>query len=292
VKKLKERVAVVTGGASGIGLGMANAFAAQGMKLVLADIEAGPLDEAVAGLKSNGAQAIGVSCDVSKLADVEALRDDALSHFGAVHVVCNNAGVSGSAGGATWEAPPDEWDWVMGVNVSGVIHGIRTFVPVMIEQKDEGHVVNTASMAGLMPAMGIYGITKHAVVAISESMFGELSARALPIGVSVLCPAWVRTRIIESERNRPESPRPDPGALAPEAEQMRKIVAGLIEAGLDPNEVGKMVAEAIRDSRFYVLTHPSWKNTIRNRMENILEGRDPTGVPPESAAEWSSDLGR
>jgi NAD(P)-dependent dehydrogenase (short-subunit alcohol dehydrogenase family) len=293
VKELGGRVAVVTGGASGIGLGMATAFAAEGMKVVLADIEAEPLARAVAGLEGDGAEALGVECDVSKASDVNALRDRALAQFGAVHVVCNNAGVSGSATGATWEAPPDEWDWVMGVNVSGVIHGIRTFVPVMIEQKDEGHVINTASMAGLMPGMGIYGVTKHAVVALSESMFGELSARGLPIGVSVLCPGWVRTRIIESERNRPESPRPDPGELAPEAEQMRQIVAGLIEAGLDPNEVGKMVASAIRDSRFYVLTHPSWKNTIRNRMENILEGRDPVGVPPDGpSSDWSSDLDR
>jgi NAD(P)-dependent dehydrogenase (short-subunit alcohol dehydrogenase family) len=291
MRELSGRVAVVTGGASGIGLGMARAFASEGMKLVLADIEPEPLVQAVDGLKASGAEAIGVECDVSSLTALEALRDASLSQFGGVHILCNNAGVAGSGGFAIWEAPADEWDWMMGVNLSSVIYGVRTFVPVMIEQKTEGHVVNTASMAGLMPAMGIYGITKHAVVAISESMFGELAGRGLPIGVSVLCPAWVRTRIMESERNRPESPRPDPGPEAPEAEQMRQVVAGLIEAGLDPDDVGKLVAAAVREKKFYVLPHPHWKNTIRNRMENILEERDPVGVPPEgTGAEWATEL--
>jgi len=189
MRELDGRVAVVTGGASGIGLGMARAFAGQGMKLVLADIESGPLAEAAAGLAADGADVLGVECDVSKAESVAELRDRALAQYGAVHVVCNNAGVAGSAAGATWEAPLDEWDWVMGVNLMGVIHGIRTFVPVMVEQAAPGHVVNTASMAGLMPGMGIYGVTKHAVVALSESMHAELNGRDLPIGVSVLCPA-------------------------------------------------------------------------------------------------------
>lgn len=291
MKELQGRVAVVTGGASGIGLGMARTFAKERMKLALADVEAEPLARAVRGLADAGAEVVGFECDVSQAASVEALRDRVLTAHGAVHVVCNNAGVAGAASGATWEAPLDEWDWVMGVNLMGVIHGIRTFVPVMIEQGAPGHVVNTASMAGLMPGMGIYGVTKHAVVALSESMYGELKGRALPIGVSVLCPAWVRTRIMESERNRPESPRPAPGEQAPEAAMMRNIVAGLIEAGLDPDVVGRRVADAIRTERFYVLTHPNWKNTIRNRMENILAERDPIGVPPAGGTEeWPEAL--
>jgi NAD(P)-dependent dehydrogenase (short-subunit alcohol dehydrogenase family) len=162
----------------------------------------------------------------------------------------------------------------------GVVYGVRAFVPVMIEQGTPGHVVNTASMAGLIHGGGIYGITKHAVVALSESLFTQLRGRSLPIGVSVLCPGWVRTRIIESERNRPEAPRPDPGPARPEAELMLKAVTKMIEDGLDPADVGSLVADSIENDRFYVLTHPTWKNMIENRMQTILEERDPVGVPP------------
>lgn len=291
MKELKGRVAVITGGASGIGYGMAKAFAGEGMKLVLADIETEPLERAVRELADLGAAVIGVSCDVSNAPSVDALRDRALSEFGAVHVVCNNAGVASTGGSATWEASLEDWSWVMGVNLMGVVHGIRSFVPVMIEQGDGGHVVNTASVAGLVPGMGIYGVTKHAVVALSESLFSELEGRGHSIGVSVLCPGWVNTQILESERNRPETPRADPGARAAEVEATRKLVEGLIRQGLDPVAVGKLVAESIRADRFYVLTHPHWKNMIQHRMENILEGRDPTGVPPADAGEeWSTLL--
>jgi NAD(P)-dependent dehydrogenase (short-subunit alcohol dehydrogenase family) len=274
------RVAVVTGGASGIGLGMARAFAARKMKLVLADVEAEALAGAVTELEGEGAEVAGVQCDVSSESSVVAMRDEALSRFGAVHVVCNNAGVGGGDGSPLWEAPQADWDWVMGVNVMGVVYGVRAFVPVMIEQGAPGHVVNTASMAGLIHGGGIYGITKHAVVALSESLFTQLRGRNLPIGVSVLCPGWVRTRIIESERNRPEAPRPDPGPARPEAELMLQAVTKMIEGGLDPAEVGALVADSIESDRFYVLTHPTWKNMIENRMQTILEERDPVGVPP------------
>jgi NAD(P)-dependent dehydrogenase (short-subunit alcohol dehydrogenase family) len=203
-------------------------------------------------------------------------------------VLCNNAGVAGTGGAATWEASLEEWDWVMGVNLMGVIHGVRAFLPAMIEQAAPGHVVNTASIAGLVHGAGIYGVTKHAVVALSESIWNELRGRGHPIGVSVLCPGFVRTRIIESERNRPEAPRPAPGERAAEAEMMRTIIAGLIERGLDPLEVGNIVADAIRDQRFYVLPHP-WQNMIENRMRTILDDGDPISVPPEGA-DWTKDL--
>ncbi|NNL66312.1 MAG: SDR family NAD(P)-dependent oxidoreductase [Myxococcales bacterium] len=279
MEELQGRVAVVTGGASGIGRGMAEAFLAEGMHVVLGDIEAAPLAETTQALSRDGARVIGVECDVSKPESVEALRDAALSEFGKVHVVCNNAGVGGG-GGAMWEASLDDWDWGLGVNLMGVIYGIRSFVPVMIEQGEGGHVVNTSSMAGLMPGMGIYGVTKHAVVALSESLWTELNTRGQDVGVSVLCPGWVRTRIVESERNRPEAPRPDPGPEAPQIEMMRKMIASFVEGGLDPLEVGRRVAQSIREKRFYVLTHPHWRNMIQNRLENILEGRDPVGIPP------------
>lgn len=287
MKDLTGCVAVVTGGASGIGRGMANAFAANRMRVVIADVEQKALDGAVAELANTGATVAGVQCDVADAAAVEAMRDRAYSEFGAVHVLCNNAGVGGSGSAATWEASQDDWDWVMGVNLMGVIHGIRSFIPAMIEQGAEAHIVNTASMAGLIPGMGIYGVSKHAVVALSESLYSELSGRGTQIGVSVLCPGWVRTRIMESERNRPEAPRSAPGAERPEAEIMQKLVSNLVEKGLEPDQVGQVVVDAIRAPRFYVLTHPHWKNMIESRMSNILDGRPPVGVPPSGdGSDW------
>jgi len=170
---------------------------------------------------------------------------------------------------------------VIGVNLMGVIYGIRHFIPVMIDQGAPAHVINTASMAGLVHGMGIYGVTKHAVVALSESMFSELRAAGHSIGVSVLCPGWVRTRILESERNRPEAPRPDPGPQRPEAEVFRQVVGKLIEEGMDPAEVGRLVADSIEADRFYVLPHPQWLNVVENRMQRILAQEEPIGVQPE-----------
>ncbi len=291
MRELRDRVAVVTGGASGIGRGMAEAFAEAGTKLVLADVEAEPLERTTRELAAGGADVIGVVCDVSKPDSLEALRDRTLSQFGAVHVLCNNAGVAGAGGVPLWEASLDDWSWVLGVNLMGVVHGVRSFVPAMIEQGTPAHVVNTASMAGLLHGMGIYGVSKHAVVALSESLFTELKGRNQPIGVSVLCPGWVRTRILESERNRPEAPRLAPGQLAPEAETMRKIVEGLIQSGLDPAVVGRLVVDSIQHERFYVLPHPHWKNMIEHRMRTILEGRDPVGVPPAGGGgDWAKEL--
>ncbi|MGH0029229.1 MAG: SDR family NAD(P)-dependent oxidoreductase [Myxococcota bacterium] len=281
MQELEGRVAVVTGGASGIGLGMARAFAEQGMKVVLADVEQEALDQATRTLRDEGAQAAGFFCDVSKLESLEALRDQALAEFGAVHVLCNNAGVGGSMGGPLWEASQDEWDWVMGVNVNGVVFGTRVFVPVMIEQGAPGHVVNTASMAGLIHGGGIYGVTKHAVVAFSESLWSQLRGSGHPIGASVLCPGWVRTRIMESERNRPEAPRPDAGAHAAQFEMIHKAMSSLVESGMDPLEVGRLVARSVQEGRFYILSHPGWVNMIQNRADTIIQGRDPVPVPPD-----------
>lgn len=281
MKDLKGRVAVVTGGASGIGRGMAEAFLERGMKLVLADIESKALQTTASELRERGGEVVGVECDVSSAASVERLRDEALSHFGAVHVLCNNAGVTGTGGGATWEAPQADWDWVLGVNLMGVLYGVRHFIPAMIEQGAGGHIVNTASLAGLVHGMGIYGVSKHAVVALSESLFTELAAAGHPIGVSVLCPGFVRTRIMESERNRPEAPRPVPRAPRPDADLRLKIATQLIERGMDPLEVGRLVADSIELARFYVLPHPDWLNVVENRMRRILDQQDPIGVPPK-----------
>ncbi len=278
MKDLRDRIAVVTGGASGMGLGMARAFADAGARIVLADIEAEPLEAAADGLRQNGADAIGVVCDVSDSDSVASLRDQALQAHGAVHVLCNNAGVGGGNPGAIWEQPPDEWDWVMGVNLHGVIYGIRHFVPAILESGG-GHVVNTASMAGLIEGGGIYGVTKHAVVALSEAMLRDAQGRGLPLGVSVLCPGWVNTRIMQSERNRPEAPRPSPEAENPIAQQLRAFAEAQVRAGMDPDEVGRIVLQAIQDERFYILTH-AWEEMIRNRMEHIVEGQNPEPLMP------------
>ena len=289
MKDLAGRVAVVTGGASGIGRGMAEAFADDGMKLVLADIEAEVLEKTVDALAAQGAEVIGVQCDVSDEASVASLREQTLNQYGAVHVLCNNAGVAGGASGSLWEAALDDWNWVMGVNLMGVIHGIRSFVPAMIEQGGPAHVVNTSSIAGVIHGAGIYGVTKHAVVALSEGLFSDFRIRQLPIGVSVLCPGWVRTNIMESERNRPEGPRPAPGDRSSEIEMMRKVVAELVDSGLDPKDVGKLVADSIRQERFYVFPHPHWSNMIENRMQSILQGRDPVNVPPAGETLWPTE---
>jgi len=287
MRQLRDRVAVVTGAASGIGRGIARQLAGEGARLVLADVETQALDATVAELCESGATALGVTADVSDPAALDSLRDQTLREYGAVHVLCNNAGVAGGSPGGIWEAPLDDWSWVMGVNLMGIVHGLRSFVPAMLEQGGPGHIVNTASMAGLIGGLGIYGVSKHAAVALSESLAVDLQSRGAELGVSVLCPGWVHTRILESERNRPEGPRPDPGELAPEAQRMTEMLTGFVEGGMDPDEVGRIVCKAIRENTFYVLTHP-WQAMVRQRMETIVEGRQPVGPAATLAASFEA----
>ena len=268
--ELSGKVAVVTGAASGIGLALTRAFAAEGMKVVMADIEADALDKAVADLPE-GTESLPVVCDVGDGAQVEALRDAAVERFGAVHVVCNNAGVS--TGGAIWEQSIEDWEWVLRVNLWGVIHGVRAFTPLMIEQ-GEGHIVNTASMAGLLsaPFMGLYNVSKHGVVTLSETLHSDLQITgATGVGVSVLCPGWVNTRIHEAGRNRPGGG--DPVQMADEG--MRELIASVIAAGIDPADVAAMVVDAVKTRRFYVLTHPDWTRFAAERTQRMVDGEDP-----------------
>lgn len=292
MKNLSGRVAVVTGGASGIGRGMAEAFAAQGMKLVIADIEDTALAPAVAALKAGGAEVIGVRCDVTRPQSVADLAERALAQYGAVHVVCNNAGVAGAgSSGALWELPLADWEWVLGVNTWGVIHGMRAFMPILAQQP-EAHVVNTASLAGTMVSGGVYGVSKHACVAVSEALYRECQLRAPHVGVSVLCPGWVNTRILESERNRPEAPRPAP-ELAPSSEfgNAREVIAGLLKAGLPPRRVGEIVVEAIQANRFYVFTHPHWNYMMKARFDAMLNDQPPPAVAPPPGESWDPPKG-
>jgi NAD(P)-dependent dehydrogenase (short-subunit alcohol dehydrogenase family) len=239
------------------------------------------LDAAEKGLKSKGAPVLAVQCDVSKAGEVEALADRAYEEFGAVHVLCNNAGVG--VGGLSWQHSIEDWQWVLGVNLWGVIHGIRTFVPRMIAEGNEGHVVNTASVAGLIssPYMAVYQATKHAVVSMTESLKMELDMTGAKISASVLCPGFVATKISDSERNRPSGLKTET-ASADGAQQdlMREMARQQIAAGIKPAEVAEMVLEAIRDDRFYIVTHPRFGKLIRLRMENILEGKTPRFEPP------------
>jgi NAD(P)-dependent dehydrogenase (short-subunit alcohol dehydrogenase family) len=272
MKVLRGKVAVITGGASGIGRSVAERAAAEGMKVVLADIEEGPLSLTAGTLKSSGAEVEAVVADVSNGSDVEALRDRALERFGAVHLVHNNAGVG--VGGLLWTVPAADWKWILGVNLWGVINGIRTFVPLLVEQ-GEGHVVNTASLAGLTSPglLGPYNATKHAVVTISETLYRDLRIIGASVGVSVLCPGFVRTYIAESERNRPGwAPVSEDDPLA---EASRVMVRQMVDEGIEPSQVADRVIDAVRTDTFYVLTHDVSRSMVEARMHDILEGRSP-----------------
>lgn len=271
------RVAVVTGAASGIGFAMSERFAREGMRVVMADIEEPALAEAAEVLIGRGAQVLPVPTDVASSEQVDALRDRALEAFGAVHVLCSNAGVTG-LGRSLWEMTRSDWDWVLGVNLWGVINGIRSFVPVLREQ-DAAHIVNTASVAGLVAGtLGPYSVTKHAVVALSEALYVQLLQYGAHVGVSVLCPGWVKTQILNSDRNRPAEleppPEPDPAWAA-----ARELARQMVESGIEPVEVATQVVDAIRAGRFYVLTHPEMNDAIRRRTENVLAGGPPSLSP-------------
>jgi NAD(P)-dependent dehydrogenase (short-subunit alcohol dehydrogenase family) len=277
MKEFTGKVALVTGAASGIGRGLAERFAAEGMKVVLADIEREALAATESEMKANGATVLAVPTDVSKASDVEALADKTIDAFGAVHIVCNNAGVV--VGGVSWERTVADWQWMLGINLWGVIHGIRVFMPIMLAQDTEGHVVNTASMAGLisLPGFVTYNVTKHAVVTLSETLHHELALRGAKVKVSVLCPLWVNTRIADSDRNRPAELQNEPAAdiRTPEMEAMEQSLRQVLASGLSIEEVADHVLRAVRDEKFYILTHPDTKDAIRRRMENILEERNP-----------------
>jgi NAD(P)-dependent dehydrogenase (short-subunit alcohol dehydrogenase family) len=276
MKDLKGKVAVITGAASGFGRELAILCAGEGMKLVLADIDEKNLPGTVALLPS-GADSISVKCDVSKPESVEELARRTYQQFGAAHLLFNNAGVSPV--GPAWSATLADWQWTIGVNLMGVVHGIKSFVPRMLEQKDECHVVNTASVAGLIsvPASAVYCVTKHGVVTLSECLHFDLQLFKAKIGVSVLCPAFVNTGIKDSERNRPAEFNDTNPLGKPFQAQMRKA----IESGrLSATDVARMTMDAVKQNRFYILTHPKIKGSIETRLQDVLQDRVPTNMVP------------
>ena len=274
MQEVAGTVAVITGGASGIGRGMAEVFGAAGMTVVLADVDEARVAETARALEKAGVSVLSFRTDVAKPSDVEALAQRALDAFGAVHVVCNNAGVA-YGGLPTWESTLHDWQWVVGVNLMGVVHGVRSFTPILLAQ-GEGHIVNTASIAGLVTSTGnaLYGVTKHAVVALSEALFNELSVRAPGVHVSVLCPGLINTEIFRSsERNQPEIVRSRRANLYA-SEEARQFQA-LLARALSPAVVGEAVLSAIRAERFWIRTNPELEPAVRRRCENVLEQRDP-----------------
>ena len=279
------RVAVVTGAASGIGLAMANAFAAAGCSVVLADVQADALEAARAEVAAHGVETLAVVTDVSKLDEVEALAAATMERFGAVHVVCNNAGVAGA--GDPWLGPIESWEWVFGVNLWGVVYGVRSFLP-LIALSGGGHIVNTASMAGLYPGLsGPYDATKHAVVALTENLYNGMQVAQMPIGVSCLCPGWVKTGIAHSDRNWPA----ELGDL-PDRDAGQEVTLGYLERAIDegmqPGAVADLVLDAVRSDRFWIFPHPDWLEIAMERFHSVGEGVNPSppeefpGMPPRS----------
>ena len=281
MRTIEGRVAVVTGAASGIGLGIAETLGEAGMKVVLGDIEQAALQRTADELKGRGLEVHPVVVDVSKPEQVEALARATLDKYGAVHVLCNNAGVV-AGGSPTWRSSLHDWQWLLGVNMMGVVHGVRTFLPIMIEQDDEAHIVNTASIAGLIWGDGaLYTASKFAVVGMSESWYLELTRGGHKPRMSVLCPGLVDTNLLEARRNRPgHLPEVSPRPTGPKAQAAFERMQEMFKRSLNPRVVGEQVLQAIRDERFYILTHPRFAPMIEHRMKTILAGENPSPLAP------------
>ncbi|MCH7552809.1 MAG: SDR family NAD(P)-dependent oxidoreductase [Chloroflexi bacterium] len=292
MRDFKAKVAVVTGAASGIGLGLAQRCAQEGMRVVLADVEEEALAKAVKNLQANGAKVLGVRTDVSQAADLEALAARTLEAYGGAHLLFNNAGVF--MVGTVWESTVRDWEWILGVNLWGVIHGVRTFVPIMLGQDEPCHIVNTASIGGFLSGAGTaaYGVTKHAVVSLSEKLYEELAERDAKIGVSVLSPNYVDTQIFYAERNRPGSLENDASQkIVDHRDREREATFRQNSpSGTPPSQIADTVFEAILNDKFYIFPHAQSLAAVKTRFDNILAQRNPTMTPrnPPSAARATS----
>ena len=287
MKKFQNSVAVITGAASGFGREFAIVGARLGMKLVLADVQQDALNTTAAELQAQGADVLAMTCDVRKAEQVEALAKAAMARFGAVHLLFNNAGVG--AGGLIWESSQADWEWVLGVNLWGVIHGVRMFTPLMLEcakhdPNYEGHIVNTASMAGLLnpPTMGVYNVSKHAVVSLSETLYHDLDLIGAPIGASVLCPYFVQTGISQSHKHRPDDVRDDAAPTASQRASQVTLEKAVSSGKVSAAEVAERTFDAISNNTFYIYSHPAALGNVQKRMEDIITGSNPAD-PYEAA---------
>jgi len=272
MKEFKGKTAVVTGAASGIGYALAKRFAQEKMNVVLADIEQDALDAAVTKISNLGVEAVGIAVDVMDKNSVQSLTKQSIDAFGNIHILCNNAGVAPPAiDEAIWDHDMSDWDWVMGVNFYGVLYGIQSFLPHMIEHQEEGHVLNTVSMAGILGLEGSYGVSKFAALSLSEGLFQSLKKINSKIGTSVLCPGFVATNIIDSQRNRPEH-------LASDKKSnflLKQLASSVLKRGKKPDEIATRAIEAIQANNFYILPHPIYDERVKDRYERILARTEP-----------------
>jgi NAD(P)-dependent dehydrogenase (short-subunit alcohol dehydrogenase family) len=272
MEQFAGKTAVVTGAGSGMGKAFAQRFAAEGMNVVVGDIQQDALDATIAELSAAGAPAGGLRCDVSSLESVTALADAAEDRFGPVHLVCNNAGVEGYLDGPIWAATDKDWTWTVGVNFWSVVHGIRTFVPRMLAHGEPAHVVNTCSMTSVVTASNMYGITKHAVIALSEVLQADLRKAGAPIGVTALCPGTIATNLFHGSRNRPAELTDSGGNISADGKELRERMHATLAAGMPPAEVADKLVTAIRGGGLYLLTDHEWDEQIIRRHESILAG--------------------
>ena len=276
MREFAGKTAVVTGAASGMGLAFARRFAAEGMNVVLADIEQEALDVQVRTLEQEERSVLGVTVDTMRRETLEELRDKTIAEFGNIHILCNNAGVTSREdtlamppeARGVWEIPDGVWDWLMGVNFRGVLHGVQVFAPHMLAHGEEGHIVNTASLAGLMPGGGAYGVSKHAVLSLTESLYDQLAARGSKISASALCPGVVQTKIFDAERNRPSEFGSAPAA--PDDDEAAAMTALAFQDAMQPDDVAELVIEAIVEQRCYILPHTGLDEIVRERAEHVL----------------------
>lgn len=304
MEELAGKVAVITGAGSGMGKAFAKRFAAEGMTVVAADIQPEALAATVAEIEGAGHEVVGVHVDVASPESVNSLADEAFGNFGAVHLLCNNAGVEGYLDGAIWEATDKDWRWTVGVNAGSVVHGIRAFVPRMLAGGQPGHIVNTCSMTSLITAGNLYSVTKQAVLALTELLDADLRKRRAPIGVTALCPGTIATNLFHGSRNRPAELRnedaPEP---AGEGAELRERMHGVLAAGMAPAEVAGLLVTAVRTGAPYLLTDHEWDDRIVERHQAIMAGAvgpdplapavpasqapppaDPPGEPPVAAS--------
>jgi len=272
MEEFAGKTAVVTGAGSGMGRAFALRWAAEGMNVVIGDIQQDALDATAAEIKGHGVPVAAVRTDVSKLADIEALADAAEAAFGPVHLVNNNAGVEGYLDGPIWEATARDWDWTVGVNFWSVVYGVRTFVPRMLAHGQEAHVVNTCSMTSVVQAANMYGITKHAVIALSEVLWNDLRKAGANIGVTALCPGTIATNLFHGSRNRPAALTNESGAMSTSGASIRETMHATLSKGMPPSEVAELLVTAVRENKQYLLTDHEWDSRIIARHEAILAG--------------------